>query len=35
MQTDDTELLAAGIGPGHASLFSGPTTYPNLSRRDR
>jgi hypothetical protein len=24
METDDVELLAAGIGPGHASLFAGP-----------
>jgi hypothetical protein len=24
MATDDAELLAAGIGPGHSSLFAGP-----------
>jgi hypothetical protein len=28
METDDTELLAAGIGPGHASLFAGPPPTP-------
>jgi hypothetical protein len=28
METDDVELLAAGIGPGHASLFAGPPPTP-------